>query len=291
MTKFLITLALTFICSNFCMAGEIEEAQLPTTSVQVFQSDAGFGLKDGIGQVIVEPNFKKLIQVGEKAWICQKNSKFGLINEKGEFLVSPRYRFADRVFGRYAKLGNNRDFGLYDQTGKAVILPEYMSIEPLGARMFLVSNNYKYGVINTDGVQLLPSVFDDIYTPRRGVLMAKYKGKWYESELFNANEIILSFELDEPVNKKANVVAASGFGAVWVANSVLKPFSIISPSYEKTIDDLVYSQGADAVNVLINFSWLPKFPATYAQNYYNYFKAPTAGPLGGQVENLKNKIR
>lgn len=306
MKKFLIILFL-FICTGAVFAEEtqdaaIQDAELPTTSIEVYSEKDKFGLIDKSGEagvVLVKPVFKKLIKIGNSAWICQKGSKFGLIDKYGNYLVQPKYQVADRIFGKYAKFGNGKDYGLYNEKGYAVIKPEYMSIEPLQGRMFLTCKNYKYGVINIEGKELLAHKFDNIYMPERGKLRIKYEGQWYELSELTTEHIELPDDVMKLTygNKEititkivTNPVAASGYSAVTATNYFLKVFSAISPSYEKTIDDLVYSKGADAVNTLMNFSWIPKFPYTYAKNYYNNFKAPNNGPLSDIRDVLKNNV-
>ena len=44
--------------------------------VSVFSEDNKFGLKDNKGTVIVEPKYKKLVRLGEQAWIMQSGSRF-----------------------------------------------------------------------------------------------------------------------------------------------------------------------------------------------------------------------
>lgn len=320
MKKLLTILSLIFVLSTAVFAddavdkaseasrssseSEIQDSVLSTTPVIVFgektSSGDRFGLKSDTGEVLVEPIFRKLIKIGNSAWICQKGNKFGLIDKSGVYLVDPKYRFADRIFGKYAKLGNGKDYGLYDEAGYAVIPPEYMSIEPLRGRMFLTNKNYKYGVVNLEGEELLPNIFDSLYMPERNKMHVKYRGQWYELGKLSKDQIELPDDVvrltyndrEFTITKiVTNPAAASGYSVVSATNYFLKIFSAMLPSYEKTIDDLVYSQGADAVGILKNFSWIPKFPVTYAKNYYSNIKAPNTGPLSDLRDELKNYIK
>lgn len=300
MKKFFIILSLFLIGMNTAFAEDIQDAVLTSVSVEIFSEKNKFGLKSETGEVLVKPVFKKLIKIGDSAWICQKGNKFGLIDKSGNYLVGPKYHYADRIFGKYAKLGNGKDYGLYNENGYAVIKPEYTSIEPLWGGMFLTCKNYKYGVLNAEGKELLANKFDNIYMPERKKMRVKYEGQWYELGELSSEHIEIpddvikvTYEGKEITITKivTNPVAASGYSAVAATNYFLKVFSAMSPSYEKTIDDLMYSQGADAVNIIMNFSWIPKFPYTYAKNYYNNIKAPNNGPLSDIRDELKNHIR
>ena len=90
---------------------------------------------------------------------------------------------------------------------------------------------------------------------------------------------------------KSAPLASVGYYSVTFTDYILKLISSISPSYEQTIDELMFSQGADTVNVFIKLSWLPKFPFVYAKKYYKNFIDPQKGPLRKVKSNLKIKIK
>lgn len=299
MEKFFIILTLFFVSTAvYADTALIQDADLSSGGAQVFTEKNKFGLKNDDGTVLIKPTFKKLIKIGDSAWICQRNNnKFGLIDKNGTFLVAPKYQYADRVFGRYAKLGNGKDYGLYNDKGHAVVPPEYSSIEPMKGGMFLTSKDYKYGIVSTEGTVLLENKFDSIYSPERGKIRVKFEGQWYELNEVSKGHIGLPEDILKAGGREftitkivSNPAAASGYSAVTATNYFLKVFSALSPSYEKTIDDLVYSQGADAVGVLMNLSWISKFPYTYAKNYYSNLTAPNNGPLNDMRYNLKNQV-
>lgn len=265
---------------------------------EVYSEDGKFGLKCG-EEIITKAEYKKIIRLGEKAWIIQKGNRFGLMDDSGKILVKPKYRHADRILLKFAKLGNDNDYGLYDDTGKAILQPEYSSIDLLFGQMLLICKNYKYGVTDFDGKILLKPEFDDIYMPTPKTMRIKYNGEWYEIERLQKGEINLPEETKKVTidNKEfkvthlaANAGVISGYTAVTAADYTLKIFSSISPAYEQTIDELMFSQGAETVSILIKLGWLPKFPFTYAKKYYQNLRAPNNGPLSGIKDDLRRKI-
>ncbi len=270
-----------------------------TKSFIIFLQNGLFGLKDKQGNILIKPQYKKLIRVGENSWIVQLKNRFGLVDNKGKYLVQPKYRHVDRYFGRFSKFGNEKDFGLYDERGQVIIKPEYSFIEPLFSGNFLTCKNYKYGVISDSGKQLIENEFDYIYMPEPHVMRLEYKGKWYEIEKMSKDDI----DLPEGVNKLrfnntdlkvTDLVVDTGFGSMYgvvsIANYALKIVSSLSPAYEETIDELMYSQGADAVPVIVKCTWIPKFPFVYAKKYYENLKAPNNGPLKFVKDRLRYQI-
>ncbi len=269
------------------------------SSLKITSENNKFGLSDEDNNVIIKPIYNKIIRLGEKAFIVQKRTKFGLIDSKGEILVPIKYRHVERVLGKYAKLGNYSDFGLYDETGFAIIPPIYDSIDLLFGGMFLTYKNFKYGVVDSKGKVLLDNIFEDIYMPKPNVIMILYKGQWYEIEQVKADTLTLPDDVKtvetnpdyKVTSLMVNTGVVSGYSFLTFGDYLIKLISSISPAHEDTIDELMLSQGADTVNILIKFTWLPKYPFTYARNYYKYIRNPGSGPLSGVRQNLINKIK
>ena len=269
------------------------------SDVQVYSEDGKFGLKDLDGNIVVEPDYKKMIRLGNTSWIIQKRSKFGLMDSSGNYLIKPKYRHVARIFGKYVKLGNDNDFGLYDETGKTIVPPEYSSIDPLFGQMFLTCKNFKYGIVDVNGRQLLENKFDDIYMPTPTTMRIQYNGSWYEIERLHDDELVIppnvqKITIDNQDFRLTSLItnpgAASGYSVLTATDYFIKIFSSISPAYEDTIDDLMLSQGAETVNIFMKMSWLPKFPYTYLKKYINNLRSPNNGPLSDKRNQLKQEI-
>lgn len=266
--------------------------------VKFFSENNKFGAKDEQGNIVIKPVYNKLVRLGEITFIAQKKNKFGIIDDKENILVPLRYRHVERVLGQYARLGNYGDFGLYDSTGFAVIPPVYDSIDLLFGGMLLTYKNYKYGVSDFKGRVILDNIFDDIYMPKSNVMRLQYKGQWYEIEQVTSETLTLPMDVEHIAENKdykvSNIVVTtgvvSGYSVLTFSDYIIKLISSISPAHEDTIDQLMFSQGADTVNILIKFSWLPKYPFAYARNYYKYIRNPNNGPLSNVRNKLKKKF-
>ena len=303
MKKIITLFGIALLLGNFAFADETLtqpiEGSVVKTKLTVFSDeDNNFGLKDSAGNVIVEPEYKKMIKLGD-SWIIQKKSKYGLMDSTGKYLIEPKYRHVDRILGKYVKLGNSNDFGIYNEKGETVIPSEYTSVDILFGGMFLTKKNYKYGVCDKNGNVILDNIFDDIYMPKPNIMRIQYNGQWYEIEQIAGGELQLP---DDVKNIKGNTnfkvtefitnpVTASGYSAVTFTDYFLKIFSSISPAHEETIDELMLSQGADTVNIFIKFTWLPKYPFTFAKNYYHNLRTPNNGPLADVKTELIQKMQ
>jgi hypothetical protein len=280
-------------------ADEIE-TPLPQSQsvVDVYSSKNRFGLVCG-EKYITKPIYKKLIRLGESSWIVQYKTKYGVIDSNGDYLILPKYRNVERFFGKYVKLGNDNNYGLYDEFGRTIIQPEYSSIDPMFGNMFLTCKNYKYGIVDINGNTILQNEFDDIYMPKPNVLMIQYQGSWCEIEKISESEITLPKDIEDVSDDTdlkitqivKNTGAVSGYSVLTFTDYVLKVFTSISPAYEQTIDELMFSQGAETVNILIKFTWLPKFPLVYAKHFYRNLRNPSTGLLRNQIKFFQKRIK
>jgi len=293
MKKLLLVISLIFF------TGLSSFAELSNEGMTVISNDKNlFGLQNSQGCITVEPKYKKIIRLGKSSWIVQKRNKYGLIDSDGNILIEPRYRHVDRILTKYVKFGNDINFGVYDEKGDAILPPEYSSINLLFGGMFLTCKNYKYGVTDMKGKILLENKFDDIYMPKPNIMRLKYNGTWYEIEQvaggnFTIPEDVQNIENNSDFRVSSFInspVAASGYSAVTFTDYILKLFASISPAHEETIDELMFSQGADTVSIFMRFAWLPKYPFTYAKKYYYYVRTPNNGPLSIVKDNLKRKM-
>lgn len=299
MKKFFILLSISLLLSSTAFSEDIVKGAISNNDVKVFTEKKYFGLQNKDGGQITPAEYQKLIRLGDSAWIAQKKGKFGLISNNGEILVPIKYRHTDRLTGKFVKFGNDNDFSVYDEYGKNLIPAEYTSVNMLFGGMFLTKKNYKYGIADRTGKIILDNIFDDIYMPKPNIMRIQYNGQWYEIEQIASGEFVLP---DNIKNIRENSdfkvtafitdpVAASGYSAITFTDYFLKVFSSISPSHEETIDELMYSKGADCVSIILKLSWLPKYPHTFVRNYYRNLRTPNNGPLSNVKYELKQKMQ
>lgn len=297
-----------FIFSNYQSFGQnidnldknnVDFIQKDIKKAEIYSENGKFGLKTDETQ-ITKPEFQKLIKIGENVFIVQKKNKFGLINSEGSFIAKPIYTHADRMLGSFAKLGTEKNYGLYNQNGELIIPHEYTVISPMFNGLFLTCKNYKYGIINSEGKRIIENKFDEIYMPDKNTLRIEHEGEWNELQELSSKNIKLpddvmqvTFDDKEFTVTKlvTNTGVISGYSVLSFTDYLLKVFSSISPAYEQTIDELMFSKGVDSVPVLIKLTWVPRFPVTYAKKYYNNFKSPNTGPLVDVRKTLKKKIK
>lgn len=301
MKKFLLFIGLIFIFQNIVFADVEKGAVTNSNEIIIFtENNKVFGLKSqDNGKVIIKPQYKKIIRLGQSSFIVQKKSKFGLIDLNGNILVPIEYTHVDRILGKYLKIGKNNRYALYDEKGKLILERKYTSIDLLFGGMLLTCQNYKYGVVDYQGNTILENKFDDIYMPQPNVMRIKYNGIWYEIEQVSKETLSLPENIKDVMQDKSFIISEliqnpttmTGYSLVSFTDYLLKIFSSISPSHEKTIDELMLSQGADTMSIFVKLLWLPKYPFVYAKHYYNNFISPNNGPLSEIKYDLKRQIK
>ncbi len=298
MKRFFTLLTISLLFSTTVFASDTIQGGISNNDIKPFAEKKYFGLEDKNGNKITPAEYQKLIRLGSSAWIAQKRGKYGLISNTGEILVPIKYRHTDRMTSKFVKFGNENDFTVYNEHGENLLPAEYSSVNMLFGGMFLTKKNYKFGIADRTGRIILDNKFDDIYMPKPNIMRIQYNGEWYEIEQIASGEFVLP---EDVKNIKENddfkvtafitdPVAASGYSAVTFTDYFLKMFSSISPSHEETIDELMYSKGADCVSIILKLSWLPKYPHTFIRNYYRNIRTPNNGPLSNVKYELKQKI-
>lgn len=289
MKKFCVTLLILSILQTVCLAES-----------SVFSEKNKFGLKGQNGEIITPAKYKKLVKLGDRAWIMQDGAKFGILRDDGRIIVEPKYNQAERVLGKFVKFAKGDKYGVYDEMGFDILPVEYSSIDLLYGGLFVTCKNYKYGITDLNGMIVLDNIFDDIYMPDFYTLVLVYGKQTYKIERKKGEDLDVPADL---LSMRQNTdslsitefatspIAATGYYGVTLTDYTLKLISSISPAYEETIDELMYSKGADSVSVLKKFTWIPKFPFVYAKRYYKNLIAPNNGPLNGVKSNLKDKIK
>lgn len=266
----------------------------------VFSNEKGlFGLKDSADNIVIQPQYNKLISLGDTSYIAMKHNKFGLIDSDNNILVPIKYSNAERLLGKYLKIGNSSKYGLYNQDGKELLPVEFSTIDILFGGMFLTSKKYKYGIVDSNGEQILENKFDDIYMPKPNIIRIKYQGQWYEIEQVKGETLALPQNIRDIIGDKDFAIseiidhpaASTGYSVICATDYFIKIFSSISPAHEETVDALMFSKGADAVSSIVKLTWIPMYPVYFVKNYYKNLKNPNNGPLSDVKSELRKRIQ
>lgn len=294
MKKLALILISVFLCQQIIFADTV-----------VYSDNNKFGLKDSTGDVITKAKYKKLIRLGTSSWIFQERTRFGIIDDNGNIIIHAVYNQAERILGKYVKFRKGSRYCLLNEKGYDILGdsvedgPEmFSSIDLLHGGLIVTSKKHKYGLYSFNKNTQLDNIFDDIYMPDKDTIVVVYGGKPLEFKRRDSNDSPFCFVFvdlkDQDIklgDLASSPLATTGYYSITFTDYILKIISSISPAYEETIDELMFSHGADTVSVLMKCSWLPKFPFVYAKNYYYNVTDPTNGPLNKAKKSLRKQIK
>ena len=134
--------------------------------------------------------------------------------------------------------------------------------------------------------------------PKPNIMRIEYNGQWYEIEQVTSDTLKLPDDIRtvktssdfKVTNIVVNTGVVSGYSVLTFTDYIIKMISSISPAHEDTIDELMLSQGAETVSIFIKLTWLPRYPFSYARNYYKYIRNPNNGPLTTIRKKLLRKM-
>ena len=208
MKKFLLFISLILIFPNIVCADVKTGNVTKSSEIKIYtDNNKVFGLKrQDNDEIIIQPEYKKIIRLGDSSFIVQKRNKFGLIDLNGNILVPIEYTHVDRMLGKYLKIGKNSRYALYNEKGKQILERKYSSIDLLFGGMILICENYKYGVVDFNGKTILENKFDDIYMPQPNIMRIKYNGVWYEIEQVTKETLSLPENVKDVMQDKNFII-------------------------------------------------------------------------------------
>jgi len=130
------------ICNSVYSNGQ-EEHLYP------FKIDNLYGLRNGLGKVIFEPQFDVAFESKFGKSSVEINGKKGIVNNKGEWLYKCTYDYLSvyRNEGKrmhIAVIGNHNKYGVISRTGAILIKPKYDTLY-LKSTSIIVEKKSKYG--------------------------------------------------------------------------------------------------------------------------------------------------
>ena len=208
----------------FCCTWAQFEASIGQESGTIFELDGRYGIKDSLGNFLVDPKFQELgwsphQEVPLEGFIGYKQAgNWGLLSLAGKKLTSPKYYtitpFSDQLFLVSTKesLSNRLNYGLIDERGKQVLSNAFFNIEPLD-ELILVSKyeagRQQLGLFNVNFEPLLPLEYVEVVKEQRLIFAREATGRWY---CFNREgHRILNVAIDDfEVNGEYVVISRNG---------------------------------------------------------------------------------
>jgi hypothetical protein len=180
--------------------------------LQLFEGQGKFGFRDDRGRLIIPNRYDSAKHFSEGLAAFKLLGKWGYLNTDDKIVVNPTYEFAGNFQAGYARVILKGKYGLIDkqgnrqlaiqydsiirvqqqllvyQNGKAglattqgriVIQPQYEDLKILSNNQVLVKLNGSYGVIASDGLSIIPIIYDSLeYDAGKNVYLANLPAAW-----------------------------------------------------------------------------------------------------------------
>ena len=180
--------------------------------LQLFEGQGKFGFRDGRGRLVIPNRYDSAKHFSEKMAAFKLLGKWGYLNTDDKIIVNPTYDFAGDFVDGHAIVSARKKFGLintlgtlqlslqYDsivryqqkllvyqkgkiglstQDGRILVQPRNDFLEILSNHQLRVRLNEQYGVISSDGLSVIPTVYDSLeYDQDKNVYLGHQAAKW-----------------------------------------------------------------------------------------------------------------
>lgn len=156
-----------------------ENIGYPTAGLMTFTDETyTFGVIDLEGNMILPQEYQSINVYMDGYMVVCKDGKYGMTDGKGEIIVEPEY---DQVLwsssGIIIQSGDK--YGVLDKKGKKVLPLKFEEIYVLNDELIAVKNKRgKYGMYNFKGKKLSDHVYDYMNGYGRSVIEVSKDGKW-----------------------------------------------------------------------------------------------------------------
>lgn len=153
-----------------------EKIEDESVSYYLLKKDEKYGVINGEGETILEPEYEKITipNLHAPIFICKNGNESKVLNEKNEEIfkkfsnisaIELTNLISDTLYEKHVlKYEANGKYGLLGIDGKAVTDAKYDEISSFEHKegILLVKENGKYGVINENGNQIIKCEYDSI---------------------------------------------------------------------------------------------------------------------------------
>jgi hypothetical protein len=137
-----------------------------------------WGFVDNTDHVVINPSFESVSEFMNGIAIVKRNGKTGIIDKGGHMVLPARYDSITRA-PNFLILYEQKNAGLSDLTGRVLIEPRFDQLQLLPNNLVIVRNDEKWGVLTTDGMPVVPLVYNFIkYNPATNQFLANKKAAW-----------------------------------------------------------------------------------------------------------------
>ncbi len=169
------------ICTASCGVSEKSDTPENSDTVLIFFPDNRFGLINGSGDIVVQPQYDVIFEFGEGFAGVKVGSKWGFIGKDGKFLIKPRFQYIKGSFSEgLACVMENYKYGYINKQGQWKIKPRFDDADSFHEGIARIEMDGKIGFIDTNGQVVINLEFARVESFSEGLAPAQKMavGRW-----------------------------------------------------------------------------------------------------------------
>ncbi len=138
-----------------------------------------WGFVDKIERIVIQPRYSDAIGYDNGIFVVEQGDKYGIVDKTGNIIVRVEYDKIEKMESGYFECQMGDRFGLINQYGQITVLSRFETLSDLQNGLLIVSRKNKYGLITTEGLDVMPMIYDEIvYDPINNLYLAKTNSEW-----------------------------------------------------------------------------------------------------------------
>ncbi|MEQ9374740.1 MAG: WG repeat-containing protein [Imperialibacter sp.] len=122
-----------------------------------------WGFVDKIERLVIQPVYDSVTPFSNGISVVSRNGKSGIIDRSGAEVVGLDFDEIKSVDKNTYILRQGNQYGFYHRKSGYIMLPRFNQLELLPNGLFVVEKRGQKGLINEKGVDVIPSIYDDIH--------------------------------------------------------------------------------------------------------------------------------
>ncbi|MCP5108304.1 MAG: TonB family protein [bacterium] len=182
-------------------------------AVFIFFPDNRYGLINGSGDIVVQPQYDGILEFGEGLAGVRTGSKWGFIGKDGKFLIKPRFQYIKDSFSDgLACVMENYKYGYIDKQGQWKIKSRFDDAESFHDGLARVEIGGKLGFIDTGGQVVINPEFGMVAEFSEGLAAAEKLslGKWGYIDKKGNMVIPPTYDITNPFSEGLALVDKNG---------------------------------------------------------------------------------
>jgi hypothetical protein len=139
-----------------------------------------WGYVNEADKIVIHPNYDSPANFKNELCIVSRNGVFGIIDKTGKIVLPLRYDFIQRLSDDRFLLRQNSLVGLANEKASVLLEPRFNLLTYDRDDFWIACQHGKCGVIASSGMDIIPTIYDQLIPEKGGNFLALKKAEWKE---------------------------------------------------------------------------------------------------------------